>query len=155
MKTRTTALAALLLLSVASGCASIRHTRAMRVERTLAASGFQMKLATTPEQQQEVARLPQRKLVQARFEDELRYVYADGEYCRCLYVGTPQAFDRYRTLAAQQIEQEELASSMQLSPPIEGAEIERDETLATDAILDPNTEAALDWGQWGAWGPWF
>lgn len=155
MPSRFPALAAILMLISGGGCAGIRHTKAMNVERTLAASGFQTKLARTPEQIQQVEALPQRKLVRAHFENGVRYVYGDGEYCKCIYAGTEQSFQRYRIAAAEQIEQEELASSMVLDPPVDESVVERDETRASRAILDPSTEPSIDWDTWGPWAPWY
>ena len=156
MLSRAPAVAAIVLLTcIEGGCAAVRETKAMRVERTLAASGFQIKLAKTPEQMQEIEKLPQRKLVRARFENDVRYVYGDTEYCKCLYAGTERAFQRYRVAAAEQIQEQALASSMLLNPPIDAATLERNETLATRAILDPSMEPSIDWSLWGPWDPWY
>lgn len=154
LRSRIPALAAVLALVSVTGCAAIRQTKVMRVERTLAASGFQIKLAKTPEQLQQVEKLPQRKLVRVPFENDVRYLYADGEFCDCIYAGTESAFGRYRIAAAEQIEQEELASSMVLSPPEESSAIQANESLASQMILDPSV-ATIDWDSWGPWGPWY
>lgn len=154
MGSRIVAVAAGLTLLSLGGCTTIRHTKAMNVERTLADSGFQIKLAKTPQQAQQVAKLPQRKLVRTSFENDVRYVYADAEFCNCIYAGTEGAFQRYRAAAAERIEQEELASSMALSPAVDGATLQRNETLASQEIFDPSVDPAVDWDSWGPWGPW-
>jgi hypothetical protein len=101
---------AMVALMVCAGCASMAADK----ERTLAAAGFRMKFATTPEQIAKVESLPQRKLTPTPGPDgKNRFVYADAKYCKCLYVGTEQAYDRYQKLAVkQQIAENEEAASM-------------------------------------------
>jgi len=142
------------LLSLA-GCTAMRRTKAMDAERELSASGFQIKLARTPEQRAQVEKLPQRKLARIPFENDVRYVYADAEYCDCIYAGTENAFQRYRAIVAAHIQQEELASSLVLDPPVDAATADRDEALASKQIFDPSADASLDWESWGPWGPWY
>ncbi len=115
-----------------SGCAAARKDEAMSVERTLAAAGFQMKFADTPEKIDELATLPQRTLAPQERDGELFYVYADPKYCNCLYVGTDKAYERYQKLALQQ----KLAREK-----VEAAEM--------------NEDASMNWGMWGGWGPWY
>lgn len=118
-----TALLGLLLLA---GCASVTQ----QDERLLAAAGFQMKLAQTPEQQTHLAALePQRKIVSHQINGQQRFVYADAEYCKCLYVGTMRAYQRYQ----------------KLSQEMQVAQMEQAEAA----------DASLDWGAWGGWGPWY
>ena len=123
MRVTSAALMALLVLAAAglSGCQSM----AMDNERTLAAAGFQMKLATTPEQTAQMNSLPQRKLTQVPHDGQVRFVYADAKYCKCIYVGTEAAYDRYQKLEVRQ----QIAQNMEM--------------------------ASMNWGAWGAWGPWW
>ena len=143
------------LLIAAAGCTAVQHTKAMRAERELSASGFQLKLARTPEQKAQVEKLPQRKLARVPFEGDVRYVYADAEFCECIYAGTEGAFQRFRRAVAADIQKQALADSMLLDPPIDAATAERNETLATRSILDPSADVSLDWESWGPWGPWY
>jgi hypothetical protein len=116
-----------------SGCAAMRKDEAMSVERTLAAAGFQLKFADTPERIDELAILPQRTLVPQQRDGELFYVYADPEYCKCLYVGTEAAYQRYQKLALQQKLAKERVEAAQM-----------------------NDDASMNWGMWGdGWGPWY
>ena len=115
-----------------SGCAAMRKDEAMSVERTLAAAGFQMKFADTPERSDELATLPQRTLVPQQQDGELFYVYADPKYCKCIYVGTEKAYQRYQKLALQQKLVQERVEAAQM-----------------------NDDASMDWGMWGGWGPWY
>jgi hypothetical protein len=109
-----------------SGCAAIQQSEAQSTERTLAAAGFQMQFAKTPDQMAKVTALPQRKLTRTAGPDgALRFVWADATDCQCLYVGTEAAYDRYRKLGIQQ------------------------------EIAEENEMAEMDWDSWGGWGPWW
>jgi hypothetical protein len=138
----------------AAGCTTVQQTRAMRAERELSASGFQLKLARTPEQRAQAERLPQRKLVRVPFHGDMRYVYADSEFCECIYAGTEAAFQRFRGAVAEDIQRQALADSLLLDPPVDAATAERNQALATRSILDPSAGASLDWESWGPWAPW-
>ena len=61
------------------------------------AAGFQVKYADTPEKHEILRRLPPDKLVTRQRNGKTYYVYADPTICRCVYVGTPQAYQAYRT----------------------------------------------------------
>jgi hypothetical protein len=108
-----------------SGCATIQRAEAKQKERVLAAAGFQMKLADTPDRFLQIESLPQRKLTRVSDEGELRFVYADKDYCKCLYAGTEAAYDRYQKLSLEK------------------------------EIADERRTASSNWGAWGYWGPWY
>ena len=128
-RTAAVALAIAGLLAVA-GCAS---RIAMDTERTLAAAGFHMKLADTPEKLAHLQTLePQRRLVPHSQDGETRYVWADAKYCKCLYAGSEQAYQRYQNLAIQQ----KLANEQ-----MEAAEA--------------NEDASMNWDMYGEWGRWY
>jgi hypothetical protein len=94
------------LLSItvaAGGCAAIEKTNTAEEERTLAAAGFQMKLANTPERMMKVTAMPQRKFIKVPYHDgTVRYVWADAEFCKCLCTGTEAAYGPYWKLAMNQ-----------------------------------------------------
>jgi outer membrane murein-binding lipoprotein Lpp len=126
MSRTTTLLAVILALAYLSGCAAIQRSDAMDTERSLAAAGFQMKFARTPEQIAKANELPQRSLTPTPGPDGTnRFVWADATYCKCIYVGTEAAYDRYRKL---QIKQE---------------------------IAENEEMASMNWGAWDGWGPWY
>ena len=110
------------------GCAAIRNKQAMDTERVLAAAGFQIRLADTPQKLAHLQTLTQRKLVPHQQDGEVRYVYADASACKCLYMGSQEAYQRYQNLAVQR----ELAQQQ-----VTAAEM--------------NEDAAMNWGMWG-WG---
>ena len=117
------AFAVVLLLG---GCKTIEKSEAMDTERTLAAAGFQMKYARSTEQMEKVSSLPQRTLTPTPGPDgQNRFVYADAEFCQCIYVGTEAAYDRYQKMEMRQ------------------------------QIAETEEAAAMNWGAWGPWGPWW
>jgi len=61
------------------------------------AAGFAVKYADTPEKHAILRRLPPDKLVLRKRGGKTYYVYADPSICRCVYVGTPQAYQAYQT----------------------------------------------------------
>ena len=66
-----------------------------RTEQRLAAAGFEMKLADTPEKLANLNTLtPWRTLLSQERDNRLYYVYADPDLCKCLYVGTSLQYER-------------------------------------------------------------
>jgi hypothetical protein len=99
-------------------------------ENQLAAAGFLMKPANTPERQAMLQRLPALQFIVRTNGDAVHYVYSDPELCDCLYVGTQQNYDTYR---ANQLAQN-IATANQMA-----------------AIT--YADSAWSWGAWGPWGP--
>ena len=111
--------------SLMGGCAWISTQGAISAERSLAAAGFQMKMATTAAQFTALEGLKQRQLFPKDRNGEVRWVYADAGYCKCIYVGTQEAYGRYQRLQKQ------------------------------EQIAEAQEAAAMNWGMWGPWGPWY
>ncbi len=74
-------------LGMLAGCQTPEQ-RVARQADYLAAAGFLVKPANTPERQGMLTRLPPHKFVQEITGDDVRYVMADPLVCGCLYVGT-------------------------------------------------------------------
>lgn len=110
-----------------AGCVTAREAVSQK-EDHLAAAGFIVRPANTPERQQMLNRLPPHRFVQRTHGDTVHYVYADPLVCDCLYVGSQQAYNKYQ----QYLQQKSLADEQ--------------ETTA-QMYSDPM------WN-WGAWGPW-
>ncbi len=64
-------------------------------EDNLAAAGFTMRPANTPELKAMLNRLPANRFVIRQKGSVVHYVYADPLVCGCLYVGTQQQYDQY------------------------------------------------------------
>lgn len=117
------------LLAVLAACQTQQQAVTQR-EDNLAAAGFIVRPANTPERQAMLRRLPPHRFVQRVNGDAVHYVYADPLVCGCLYVGTQQAYSQY--LRHQQ--EQNLADEQQMT---------------AQTYVDP----AWNWGAWGPWGP--
>jgi hypothetical protein len=87
---------------VLSGCAAISQPEGLATERHLAAAGFQVRAAGTPEGLAHLEEMPARRLVARTHDGEPRYTYADPDRCRCLYVGGAKEYAEYRRLVQQE-----------------------------------------------------
>jgi hypothetical protein len=114
-------------LGVLSACQTPQQRVADR-EDNLAAAGFIVRPANTPERKAMLAKLPAYRFVQRVKGDDVHYVYADPLVCGCLYVGSQQAYSHYK----QHEQQQHLADEQQMTA---------------------ETYSDADWN-WGAWGPW-
>jgi hypothetical protein len=99
-------------------------------EDNLAAAGFIVKPANTPERQEMLHRLPPHTFVQRVNGDVVHYVFADPLVCGCLYVGTQQAYNAYKLHQQQQ-------------------HLADEQAMTAQSYADP----AWSWGAWGPWGP--
>jgi hypothetical protein len=98
--------AALLTLSA---CATIRRDEAARTEQLLAAAGFQMQSADSPERIRDLDVMPPLRIVARNHDDKVTYTFADPYKCRCVYVGGRREYTAYRRLARdKQVEEERL-----------------------------------------------
>ncbi|NRA02924.1 MAG: hypothetical protein HRU00_10015 [Myxococcales bacterium] len=126
MRTGLDRLAALALATgLLGGCAWVSTQNAISAERSLAAAGFQMKLATTPQQLASLEGLPQRKLLARDRDGAVIWIYADSMHCKCIWAGSQAAYGRYQ-------------------------QMQKREQIAEDEAV-----AAMNWGPWGPWGPWY
>jgi hypothetical protein len=133
--TQQSSLRYLALLGLLWGLVSLtacetQQQRVVEREDKLAAAGFIIKPANTPERQQMLTRLPANQFVMRQNGDTIHFVYADPLVCGCLYVGTQQAYDQYK---ANQLQQH----------------------LADEQSMTAQTysDAAWNWSSWGPWGP--
>jgi hypothetical protein len=99
-------------------------------EDTLAASGFKMKLANTPEKLAHLKTLSQHNLVSHERNGEVYFVYADADNCKCMYVGDEKAYQQYQKLVIKQ-------------------NLAEEKLEAAEDIYDRPTR----WGFRDAWGP--
>jgi hypothetical protein len=99
-------------------------------EDNLAAAGFIIRPANTPERKAMLSRLPPNRFVKREKGDTIHYIYADSLVCGCLYVGSQQAYGQYK----QDQQQKHLADEHQMT-------------------ADSYSDAAWNWGAWGPWGP--
>ncbi|HTV79049.1 MAG TPA: hypothetical protein VMF03_12370 [Steroidobacteraceae bacterium] len=112
-----------------AGCVTAQQEVSQR-EDNLAAAGFIVKPANTPERQAMLDKLPSHTFVKRIHGDVVHYVYADPLVCDCLYVGSQQAYGAYQ----RYMQQKNLADEQQTTAQM---------------FSDP----AWNWGAWGPWGP--
>lgn len=94
------------LILALTGCAAIRANEAHWTEQLLTAAGFQAEPAATAEELAHLRTLEARVFVKEMRNGEARYVYADPDVCRCLYVGSERQYQHYQTYQKLQIEKE-------------------------------------------------
>ncbi len=109
------------------GCAATQEKKTIKKEQMLAAAGFHVKLADTPKKLDHLKGLPQRRVFRKELDGKVYYIYADGGSCKCLYVGTEKAYQKYQDM----LEQMEMAKE-----DIEEGEMYRDTEM-----------------NWGLWAP--
>ena len=129
-KVRTTAaVLALATMLPLGGCATMRAQQAQQTEDLLAAAGFRVKPADTPEKLAHLKTLPPYKVQTRTREGNVVYSYADPDNCKCLYVGCPKEYQEYKRLEVQK----QIADEQRMT--------------AEDAEM-----ASMNWGLWGPWG---
>jgi hypothetical protein len=134
MSIQTSKFAAIVALEIAMALSiAACQTESQRVaerEDNLAAAGFIVRPANTPDRQQMLHRLPPHTFVQRVNGDVIHYVFADPLVCGCLYVGTQQAYNAYKLHQQQQ-------------------NLADEQAMTAQSYADP----AWSWGAWGPWGP--
>ena len=115
----------LAVATMLTGCAAIQRSEARSTEELLAAAGFVMRPADTPERQQDLAALPPHRLESRTKDGKLVYTYADPNGCKCLYVGGSKEYSEYQRVRVQR-------------------QIAADQAWAAQ-------EAQMNWGLWGPW----
>ena len=107
-----------------SGCTMIEKSNAESEEQKLAAAGFKVKFADTPDKLAHVKSMQQRTVISHIKKGVVYYAYADAEFCKCLYMGTESDYQEYAKLTVEQ------------------------------RTAEMNRDAAMDWNSWGGWGAW-
>jgi hypothetical protein len=87
-------------------------------EDMLAAAGFTLVPANTPQRQASLGSLPPHKFVHQVRNSAVTFIYADPTICDCLYVGNQAAYDRYR----QDVFAKNMANEQQMTAEITEAE---------------------------------
>lgn len=92
------------------GCSALSQSekptpeqRSTQLEPMLAAAGFAMLPADTPQRQEQLSTLP--PLTVSYYvgrKGKLHYWMADPQYCKCLYLGTEESYQKYEQMRLQQ-----------------------------------------------------
>jgi hypothetical protein len=92
------------------GCAALERQQTVDTEKLLAVAGFQRFAAESDNRH--VIHL-WRDIVVRRQGGNVLYIYADPRVCRCVYVGGPEAYAKYREFAVS----EAIAADMSIAAP--------------------------------------
>src|SRR5216684_4085204 len=71
----------------------------------LSSAGFRIQLANDPAGKKAMRALPAHRFVIHKLGDEVRYFYAEPQHCVCIFVGTAQAYQTYRNILSQPLQQ--------------------------------------------------
>jgi hypothetical protein len=82
-------------------CAAIQRFEVRDTERMLAAAGFHMRPADTPEAQEDHRSIPPHRIVGRTKDGNVVYVYADPDNCHCVYVGCNKEYSEYERLRVE------------------------------------------------------
>jgi hypothetical protein len=107
-------------------CAAINAQNIEDKEELLAAAGFKIQLADTPEKLAHLKTLTQQKIVTHEKDGKNYYVYADATTCQCLYIGQDSDYQSFQQLQIQK-------------------QIAHDEKMSAEM----NENATMDWNIWG------
>ena len=66
----------------------------------LSSAGFRIQVANDPAGQRAMRVLPAHRFVTEGVGEAMRYYYAEPQRCNCVFVGTRQAYDRYRQMVS-------------------------------------------------------
>jgi hypothetical protein len=76
----------------------------------LKSAGFRIQIANDPAGQKALRALPAHRFVTNGAGEALRYFYAEPQHCVCIFVGTQQAYDRYREILSQPLRSDDHVS---------------------------------------------
>ena len=107
-------------------CATINAQNVEDKEELLAAAGFKIQLADTPEKLAHLKSLTQQKIVAHEKDGKNYYVYADATTCQCLYIGQDSNYQSFQQLQIQK-------------------QIAHDQKMSAEM----NENATMDWNIWG------
>ena len=130
------------ILTTLAAC-QVGSQRIVSHENNLAAAGFELRPADTPKRRALLAQLPAHKFIRRVNQDTVRYVYADPSVCRCLYVGTQQAYGQY------QKNKQSDARIRQLERALKDHQNAAEDDDFNEQVYD---NPAFDWEAWGPWG---
>jgi hypothetical protein len=102
-------IAVLTAVGVLGGCAALAQQSALDTEKLLAAARFDR----VPFDSADVAGTRPREMVAQYRNGKTVYTYADPIGCRCVYIGGPQEYGRYRGFALS----EAIAADMSIAEP--------------------------------------
>jgi len=91
-------LSLLAAIFILSGCAAIQGEQAKSTEELLAAAGFQIVSADTPEELKMLNSVAPNKIQFSVRDNKPLYWYTDPNNCQCIWTGDQAAYDRYQQM---------------------------------------------------------
>ena len=93
------ALSAVVIVTALGGCTAMRRDRAPETTSLLTQAGFKVLKADTPERVAKLNTLTAYKVVPwTRKNGDTVYAYAEPDRCKCVYVGSPKQYAKYKQL---------------------------------------------------------
>ena len=68
------------------------------IDMRLRSAGFTVRPATTPQEMAHLKRVPPRSMLSRTDQGRRYYVYADPDYCKCVFVGDEQALRTFKDM---------------------------------------------------------
>jgi hypothetical protein len=96
MLVRRARIVAFLIFGLSGGADASQEGKDMKLEDM----GFVMRPADTPAQIERLRQLPSRTFVARSKNGRRYYLYADPDYCKCVFVGDETAMRNYRDMVA-------------------------------------------------------
>ncbi|HTR63618.1 MAG TPA: hypothetical protein VMH37_18045 [Candidatus Binataceae bacterium] len=114
--------------------------KAQQIEPMLSAAGFVMLPADTEKRQQQLENLPPLKVsYYVGRTGKLHYWMADPKYCKCMYLGSEQAYQRYEQMRLQ-------AKWQQQENETARTDLEAEQEQAMDAQIEEfNPYGGMGW----------
>ncbi|MEW6146236.1 MAG: hypothetical protein AB1598_14580 [Thermodesulfobacteriota bacterium] len=102
------------MMLVLGACAAIQGEQSKSTEELLAAAGFQIVAADTPEEMNMLNSLTPNKVQFSVRDNKPLYWYADPYNCKCVWTGDQAAYDRYENLVYESnlVDEEQEAAMM-------------------------------------------
>lgn len=102
----------------------------------LRSAGFRVQVANDPAGKKALHALPPHRFVLNGTGDAARYFYAEPDHCVCIFVGTPQAYDRYLKFINQP---QKAADDMAPNYKTEAGVLLSNQPLRQSTFADPTT----------------
>jgi hypothetical protein len=108
------ALSLTVMILVLGACAAIQGEQSKSTEELLAAAGFQIVAADTPDEMNMLNSLTPNKVQFSVRDNKPLYWYADPYNCKCVWTGDQAAYDRYEKLVYESnlVDEEQEAAMM-------------------------------------------
>jgi len=133
MKRSSVAVAAFSIMTLCALPAAAQLAVGQRLED----AGFKMREANTPQRMERLRSITPHKLIARQKNGTPYYLYADPDYCKCMFVGDQYAFNTYRNMP-QQVPQPDDVSRGRTPVVAEMVdEMNRDGALDQDDMIDP------------------